>query len=353
MIKFLWDLHKNIGYQQVNIPHIAKHDLYKKSGHWDKFGDELFHVTGKYDNFILKPMNCPHHIQIFDNKSYSYRDLPIRYFEPTTNYRDEKPGQLIGLSRVRSITQDDGHIFCRVDQIEQEVKTTVAVILEFYKTLGMEDYWVSLSVRGKEDQEYLGEKEVWNTAEEALQKVADNLKLPYKKIEGEAAFYGPKLDFMFKDALGREWQLATIQLDFNLPERFDLTYMTADSKKERLVMIHRAISGSLERFFSVMIEHYAGKFPLWLAPLQVKILTISDAHKEYANSIYKKMRKHDIRVEIDDRVESMGKKVRDAQANKEIEKDTLAIRTRDGEVKYDVSVEDFVKKLVEEVKERK
>ena len=221
--KFLWDLHKGKGYSKVWIPHIAKESLYKKSGHWEKFGDELFRVKGKSENFVMKPMNCPHHIQIFENFSFSYRDMPVRYFEPTAVYRDEKSGQLLGLSRVRAITQDDGHVFCRVDQIKQEVATIVEIVGAFYKTLDMDqDYWVSLSVRGEDRSKYLGTEDVWVTAETALEEAATENKLPFKKIEGEAAFYGPKLDFMFKDSMGREWQLATIQLDFNLPERFDL-----------------------------------------------------------------------------------------------------------------------------------
>src|SRR3989344_3571352 len=232
IIKYLWDLHKNKGYQQVWTPHIAKDVLYKTSGHWDKFGDELFKVKGKSEDFILKPMNCPHHMQIFSSFAFSYKDLPVRYFEPATVYRDEKSGQLNGLVRVRSITQDDGHLFCRMSQITQEVRTIVEVIHEFYHTIGLDkDYWVSLSVKGEDKTKYLGSDEGWKTAEAALEKAAKELKLPYQKRVGEAAFYGPKLDFMFKDALGREWQLATIQCDFNLPERFNLYFMNEKSEK--------------------------------------------------------------------------------------------------------------------------
>ena len=360
---FLWDLHKDKGYSKVWIPHIAKEDLYKKSGHWEKFGDELFRVKGKTENFVMKPMNCPHHIQIFDNFSYSYKDLPVRYFEPTTVYRDEKSGQLLGLSRVRAITQDDGHIFCRVDQIKEEVATMVEIIGKFYKILGMDkDYWVSLSVRGEDKSKYLGTEDVWKIAESALENAADENKLPYKKIEGEAAFYGPKLDFMFKDSMGREWQLATIQLDFNLPERFDLSYMDAESKKVRPVMIHRAISGSLERFMSVLIEHFAGKFPLWLSPVQVKVITITDRNNICAEEVVAKMKVQGIRVELDERSESMGKKVRDAQmenvnyivtiGDKEMDTGTVAVRLRNGDQKLDVPVEQFISELVKERDEK-
>ncbi len=361
---FLWSLHKDKGYQKVWTPHIAKEQLYKTSGHWDKFGDELFKVQGKTDHFILKPMNCPHHMQIFDSFSFSYRDLPVRYFEPATIYRDEKSGQLIGLSRVRAITQDDGHLFCRVSQIKQEVATIVNVIRKFYSTLGMDkDYWVSLSIRGEDKSKYLGTEEMWKIAEKSLEEAAKENKLPYKRVTGEAAFYGPKLDFLFKDSLGREWQLATIQCDFNLPQRFDLSYMNEESKKERPVVIHRAISGSLERFMSVLIEHFAGKFPLWLTPVQVKVVTVTDRNNAFAASVVEKLREQNVRVELDDRMESIGKKVRDAQmekvgyivtvGDKEVEKKVLAVRGRDGEVKFDVKVEKFVAEVVGEVKERR
>ncbi len=360
---FLWQLHKNKGYQQVGIPHIAKDLLYKKSGHWEKFGDELFHVKGKYEQFVLKPMNCPHHIQIFDSFSLSYRDLPVRFFEATTVYRDEKPGQLLGMARVRSITQDDGHIFCRISQIEQEVKTIVGIILQFYRAFGMDkDYWVSFSVRGEDKTKYLGSDEAWVIAEKSLERAAKESKLPYKRIEGEAAFYGPKLDFIFKDALGREWQLATIQCDFNLPERFELGFMNENSLKERPVMIHRAISGSLERFMSILIEHYAGKFPLWLSPVQVKLLTVADRHLPFAQDVYEQLRAQDVRVEVNDKKETIGRKVRDALqehvpyivtiGDKEIEQGTLAVRDR-LEKTADILREDFVKKVVDEIKQKK
>ncbi len=364
IINYLWELHKDKGYQKVWTPHIAKEQLYKTSGHWDKFGDELFKVKGKTDNFILKPMNCPHHMQIFDSFSYSYRDLPVRFFEPATIYRDEKSGQLLGLSRVRAITQDDGHLFCRVSQIKQEVATIVSVIRSFYSTLGMDkEYWVSLSVRGEDKSKYLGTEEAWKIAEGALEEAARENKLNYRRIEGEAAFYGPKLDFLFKDSLGREWQLATIQCDFNLPQRFDLGYMNEESKKERPVVIHRAISGSLERFMSVLIEHFAGKFPLWLSPVQVKIVTVNDRNIEFAKSVVTLLLEQNIRAELDDRTESIGKKVRDATqeragyivtvGDKEVEKKVLAVRDRNGDVKFDLSVQGFVRDVVGEVRKRK
>ena len=358
----LWALHKNKGYQQVHIPHIAKEELYKISGHWDKFGDELFKVKGKSDNFVLKPMNCPHHMELFKAFSYSYRDMPVRFFEPTTVYRDEKSGQLHGLSRVRSITQDDGHLFLRTTQIKQEVQSIVEIVIEFYKTVGLDNYWVSLSLSGDDQLKYLGDKEIWKEAEAALEKAAKETKLNFKKIRGEAAFYGPKLDFMFTDVLGREWQLATIQLDFNLPERFNLSFINEKGEKERPVVIHRAISGALERCMSVLIEHFEGKFPLWLSPVQVKIITVTDRNKKFANEIFERLQQNDIRVELDDRSETMGRKIREAQlqqvnyiltiGDKETKNKKLAVRTREGQVTFNVSANKFIEKLTEEIKTR-
>ncbi len=363
ILKFLWDLHKDKGYKQVWTPHLAKEQLYKTSGHWDKFGDELFHVLGKEEKFLMKPMNCPHHMQIYNNFSWSYRDLPVRFFEPATIYRDEKSGQLLGLSRVRAITQDDGHLFCRVAQIGAEVRTIVGAIHQFYRTLKMDsDYWVRFSVRGEDRSKFLGSDEVWNQAEAALESAAKELKLPYKRGEGEAAFYGPKLDFMFKDALGREWQLSTIQCDFNLPERFNLSYINEEGKKERPVVIHRAISGSLERFMSVLIEHFAGKFPLWLSPVQVKIVTVTDRNIPFAQEVYAKLMAEEIRVELDDAAETIGRKVRNAQlekvnfivtvGDKEVEQGTLAVRSREGNVTFGVAVDTFIAELKEKIKKK-
>jgi len=311
---YLWDLHKTRGYDRVWTPHIAKEALYECSGHAAKFGDELFRVQWKEDKFIMKPMNCPHHMQIFADNQFSYRDMPVRYFEPATIYRDEKSGQLSGLTRVRAITQDDGHLFCRVEQIKDEVKTITDIIKEFYTTLGLtNDYWVSLSVRGEDKSKYLGTDEVWKIAEWALEEAAKENDLPYKRVEWEAAFYGPKLDFMFKDAIGREWQLATIQCDFNLPERFELEFTNEKNEKERPVVIHRAIAGSLERGMWVFIEHFAGTFPLWMAPRQVRLVPVADKFNGYADSVYKSLKDAWIRVEIDDSSDSLNKKVRNAE----------------------------------------
>ena len=314
---YLWDLHKSKGYDRVWTPHITKKGLYETSGHAAKFGEELFRVKGGDEEFFMKPMNCPHHMQIFSDNQFSYRDMPVRYFEPATVYRYEKAGQLSGLTRVRAITQDDGHLFCRVSQISEEVSTIVEIIKKFYTTMNMlNGYWVRLSVRGDDRSKYLGGDEVWEKAESALEKAAKENELNYKRVEGEAAFYGPKLDFMFKDAIGREWQLATIQCDFNLPERFDLTFTNEKGEKERPVVIHRAISGSLERFMGVMIEHYAGNFPTWLSPVQVKIIPVRENHNEYAKKIADELKALNIRVDLDDSDEGMGKKIRAGKVNK-------------------------------------
>ena len=361
---YLWKLHKNKGYQRIWSPHLAKKDLYETSGHAAKFGEELFRVKGGEEDFFMKPMNCPHHMQIFADNQFSYRDMPVRYFEPATVYRYEKAGQLSGLTRVRSITQDDGHLFCRVSQIGQEVSTIVEIIKEFFTTMGMMDgYWVRLSVRGDDKSKYLGDDDVWEKAESALEKAAKENNLNYKIGRDEAAFYGPKLDFMFKDAIGREWQLSTIQCDFNLPEKFNLSFTNEKGEQERPVVIHRAISGSLERFMGVMIEHYAGNFPLWLSPVQVKVIPVRMNHNEYAKKVYDMLIEKDIRAEFDDEDSNLGGKVRDAKnqkmpywiviGDKEIEVDKVTLESRDNGQLGQISKEELVSKLLEEITNKK
>jgi threonyl-tRNA synthetase len=310
----------------------------------------------------MKPMNCPHHTQIFDSAPRSYKDLPIRYAETTMVYRDEQAGELLGLSRVRSITQDDGHVFCTKEQIDQEVENIVKVIKEFYTSLGMfveGKFWVSLSVSDPaEPDKYLGEPATWKMAEDALEAVATRLKLPYTRVEGEAAFYGPKLDFMFMDALGRERQLATAQLDFVQPERFSLAYTDSDGTKQTPVMIHRAIAGSLERFMAIMIEHFAGAFPLWLSPVQLAIIPVADVHHEYAKTVEKELSAHGFRVILDDDKDSMGKKIRNAKkaklpyflviGDKEVESKTVTLESRDTGDSNTHSVDELVQKLTSE-----
>ncbi len=359
---YLWELHRMKWYQRVWTPHLAREELYQTSGHADKFGDELFRVQGKEDKFFMKPMNCPHHMQIFADNQFSYRDMPVRYFEPATVYRDEKTGQLSWLTRVRSITQDDGHLFCRVEQISEEVGTIVAIIKEFYTTMGMMDgYRVRFSVRWPEGK-YLWSDEARDKAEGALKNAAEQYQLPYKIGVGEAAFYGPKLDFMFKDAIGRERQLATIQCDFNLPERFDLSFINEQWEKERPVVIHRAISGSLERFMGVMIEHFAGAFPVWLAPTQVIILPVADPFNEYGQKLAQELLHKWVRVQVDTDNDSLNKKIRNAEKmkipyilviwEKEVAENTVSVREYKSKEQYVLSADKFSEKVIEEFQQR-
>jgi threonyl-tRNA synthetase len=362
--EYLWSLHVKKGYSRVWTPHVAKEALYETSGHAGHYMDDMFSVFGgtSKEKFYLKPMNCPHHMQIFADNQFSYRDMPVRYFEPATVYRDEKTGQLSGLTRVRAITQDDGHLFCRPAQIGEEITTIVGIIKEFYTTMGMIDgYWVRLSLRGDDTSKYLGSDEVWATAEKALTDICIEQNLPYIPAKDEAAFYGPKLDFMFKDAIGREWQLATIQCDFNLPERFDLSYINEQGEKERPVVIHRAISGSIERFMGVMIEHFSGAFPVWLAPVQVAILPVGEKFADYGDKVKAALQDADIRVTMST-TESLGKRIRTAKTEKvpyqivigekEQTSDTLTVEGRNDLKLEDISVEDFVAKITEEIKTR-
>src|SRR3989344_4074941 len=309
------ELRTKKGWQKVWSPHITKNDLYKISGHWDKFGDELFLVKSQEtkDELVMKPMNCPHHQQIYASKPRSYRDLPIKYMETTTVYRDEKAGELLGLSRVRCITQDDSHTFCMPDQIEQIYQELIDVTKTFYDTIGMK-IRARLSFRDpKEPKKYLGEVNLWKKAEDILLNIAKKNNLDYFIAEGEAAFYGPKIDFMATDALGREWQLATPQLDFVQPKRFGLTYTDPQGKEQTPVMIHFALMGSIERFLSVYIEHTAGNFPLWLSPVQISIIPISEKHFEYAGNVAEMLRAQHFRIEIMDQNEALGKKIRGAE----------------------------------------
>ena len=360
---YLWELHKEKWYERVWSPHIAKEALYETSGHAAKFWDELFKVQGKDDKFIMKPMNCPHHMQIFADNQFSYRDMPVRYFEPATIYRDEKSGQLSWLTRVRAITQDDGHLFCRSSQIKDEVKAITDVIKEFYSTLWMtEDYWVSLSVRWEDKSIYLWWDDVWEQAELALEEASMENDLPYKRIEWEAAFYGPKLDFMFKDAIWREWQLATIQCDFNLPVRFQLEFTNEQWEKERPVVIHRAISGSLERWMWVFIEHFAWVFPLWMAPRQVIVVPVMPMFDEYATEVMNKLKKSWIRTTWDFSTDGLNKKVRNAEkmhnnyilviGEQEQSDGTVSVRNYKTKAQTVENLEEFKGRVLDEVTNR-
>lgn len=354
------------GWQKVWTPHITKNDLYKTSGHWDKFGDELFLVKSQEtkDELVMKPMNCPHHQQIFASKPRSYKDLPIKYMETTTVYRDEKAGELLGLSRVRSITQDDSHTFCMPSQIETVYQELIDVTQAFYASLGM-PLRARLSFRDpKEPKKYLGEPELWKKAEDILLNIAQKNNLDYFVAEGEAAFYGPKIDFMAIDALGRQWQLATPQLDFVQPQRFGLSYTDNEGKDQTPVMIHFALMGSLERFLSVYIEHTAGAFPVWLAPVQVAVIPISsEKHLDYTNQIAKKLENLGIRVEVSGDNDSLGKKIREAEmqkipylliiGDKEMEAQTVGVRMRGQGDLGALSVEKFIEKINLEIKDKK
>jgi threonyl-tRNA synthetase len=312
------ELRERYDFQKVWTPHITKKELYEASGHWAKFGDELFLVKSQEtkDELVMKPMNCPHHTRIYESRARSYRELPIRYLETTTDYRDEKSGELGGLSRVRALTQDDSHVFCRDSQIEGEINQLLSVAQELYQTVGMK-LRVCLSYRDDSDA-YLGDDELWQSAQEQLKNAVISNKLEYYEQEGEAAFYGPKIDFMATDAIGREHQLATVQLDFVQPERFGLEYTAEDGNAERPVMIHCAILGSIERFMSVYIEHTAGKFPVWLAPEQIRVITVNQEPEtvEFADNLLKQAKGLGLRVEVDNSNESVGKKIREAEVMK-------------------------------------
>ena len=311
--RFVQDLRAAFGYEGVTIPHITKRSLYETSGHWAKFADELFHIAAREGReYALKPMNCPHHTQIYARKPHSYRELPKRYSETTMVYRDEQSGELGGLTRVLSITQDDSHIFCRHRQVEQEFANIWSIIDRFYRAFGF-TLRVRLSFHDPARAEkYLGTPEIWAEAERALEKIARARQADFFVAQGEAAMYGPKLDFMAMDALGREHQVATIQLDLNLPERFDLSCINEKGESERIVMIHCAIMGSIERFAAVLIEHLAGAFPLWLAPEQIRLATVSDDFIPFANDLKEKLAAAGLRVALDDSPEKVGKKIRDA-----------------------------------------
>lgn len=368
LLDYSSELQAKFGYKKVSIPHITKKELYVKSGHWDKFGDELFLVESQEttDEFVLKPMNCPHHTQIYASKPRSYRDLPQRYMEATTQYRDEKKGELNGLSRVRSISIDDSHVFCRPDQIEAELDAVMEMVNEMYTTLNMK-FSAHLSFRDEGDG-YLGDKKLWENAQKIIEKIAKKHKLSYQIDEGEAAFYGPKIDILVTDALGREWQCATNQLDFVMPERFELSYTDESGDETRPVIIHKALLGSVERFLSVYIEHTAGKFPVWLAPEQIRIITVNQEDKtvQFAEEIAQQANALGLRVEMDNDNDSVGKKIRNSEimkvpytiviGEKEIESGKVVPRIRkDIEVQakhgaYDIG--DFLKTVSNEDKSR-
>lgn len=361
---FLRKIQKSYGYLQVITPHIGNKELYVTSGHYAKYGKDSFqpiHTPQEGEEFLLKPMNCPHHCEIYRSKPRSYKDLPLRFAEFGTVYRYEQSGELHGLTRVRGFTQDDAHLFCRPDQLKEEFCKVIDIILYVFKTLDFNEYIAQVSLRDPEHREkYIGTDENWEKAEQAIIDAAAEKGLKTTVEYGEAAFYGPKLDFMVKDALGRKWQLGTIQVDYNLPERFELEYTGSDGKKHRPIMIHRAPFGSLERFVAVLLEHTAGKLPLWLTPDQVNILPVSEKFTDYAKKVCDLLNNSDIRASIDDRNETIGKRIRESElkrvpflvivGEKEVENNTLSVRRQGGKDEGTMTVEDFAALVSSEVK---
>ena len=317
---FLKDAQKKAGYEQVISPHIGNKELYMTSGHYEKYGSDSFQpieTPAEGETFLLKPMNCPHHCEIYKTKPWSYKELPKRYAEFGTVYRYEQSGELHGLTRVRGFTQDDAHIFCTPGQLDDEFKKVIDLVLYVFGSLGFDDFQAQVSIRDKtKPEKYIGDKENWEKAERAIIDAAKQKNLDFVVEEGEAAFYGPKLDFMVKDALGRKWQLGTIQVDYNLPERFDLTYKGSDNELHRPIMIHRAPFGSLERFVAILLEHTGGNFPLWLVPTQVNLLSVSEKHEKYAKKVLNFLENSEIRASLDNRNETIGKKIREAEISK-------------------------------------
>ena len=362
---FLRKVQKDYGYLPVITPHIGQKELYVTSGHWAKYGKDSFRpitTPQEGEEYLLKPMNCPHHCEIYKIKPRSYKDLPLRFAEFGTVYRYEQSGELHGLTRVRSFTQDDAHLFCRPDQIKEEFCKVIDIVLYIFRTLKFDKFTAQVSLRDKVDRsKYIGSDENWEKAESAIVEAAAEKGLPTVVEYGEAAFYGPKLDFMVKDALGRSWQLGTIQVDYNLPERFELEYLGSDDKPHRPVMIHRAPFGSMERFVAVLLEHTAGKLPLWLSPEQAIILPISEKYNDFAKKVCELLNNYDIRASIDERNETIGRKIRDNElkrvpyllivGEKEEASGSVSVRKQGGEDKGAMSIEDFAKYIAAEVAE--
>lgn len=364
---FVWQLREKYGYQKVEIPHITKKDLFEKSGHWDKFKNELFKIVTREEHlFAMKPMNCPFHTQIYNSRPRSYRDLPQRYANTTMVYRDEQSGELSGLSRVRCITQDDAHVFCRLSQVKEEFLNVWDIIDKFYSSFGF-TLQVRLSLRDpQQPDKYLGEAKNWEIAEETLRVLAKGRGVEFREALGEAAFYGPKVDFMAHDSLNREWQVATIQLDMNMPERFNLFCTNENGEEERIVMIHAAIMGAIERFLSILIEHYAGAFPTWLAPVQVAVLPVSDKVGEYAEKVYAEFKKNSIRAELDRSSKTLGAKIREWTLQKvpylciigerEVasgDKMLVSVRTRSSADRGALSLYEFITELKKAIETKK
>ena len=362
---FLKTAQTKAGYEQVISPHIGNKELYMTSGHYEKYGADSFQpiqTPADEEEFLLKPMNCPHHCEIYKTKPWSYRDLPKRYAEFGTVYRYEQSGELNGLTRARGFTQDDAHIFCMQEQLDEEFKKVIDLVLYVFTSLGFDDFTAQVSLRDqKKPEKYIGTSENWDLAEQAIISAAKEKNLDYVVETGEAAFYGPKLDFMVKDALGRQWQLGTIQVDYNLPERFDLTYKGSDNELHRPVMIHRAPFGSMERFVAILLEHTGGNFPLWLMPKQINILCVSEKYKNYALKVLNYLENHEIRALLDDRNETIGKKIRESEISKvpymlilgekEANNETVSLRKHQKGDIGSFAIEKVVNQLKKEIKE--
>ena len=359
LVKFMTEEMKKLNYEINKTPLILNKSLWLKSGHWDHYKENMYFTKVDNQDFAVKPMNCPGNILVFKTKMYSYRDLPLKAGEFGIVHRHELSGVLNGLFRVRYFTQDDAHIYCTKEQIKDQIIELFNLVDKIYKIFGFK-YEIELSTK---PEKAMGSAKMWKLAEGSLQMALKSKKLKYQINPGDGAFYGPKIDFHIKDSLGRKWQCATIQLDFSMPEKFDLAYEGKDNKKHRVVMLHRTIYGTLERFIGILIEHYAGKFPLWLSPVQVKIVTVSDKNTKFAKQITKQLKENNIRVELDDRAETIGKKVREAQINdkpsciitigdKEVKNKTLAIRTRDNKVKFGVKPKKFIEKVLKNIEKK-
>lgn len=361
---YMFNLLKSEGYTHVWSAHIGRKELFETSGHLEKFKEDMFPtMKAKGREYVLKAMNCPHHIQIFARRPISYREMPQRYAETSTVYRSEQSGELGGLTRVLSISIDDAHVFCREDQVKDEFKKAIEINKQMLKDFDFKDYWIQLSKRDPQNKnKYLGDNEVWEKMESLMKKILEDTKTKFKEVIGEAAFYGPKMDLMAVDSHGREWQLSTIQLDFNLPERFKLAYIGEDAKEHRTFMIHRATLGSVERFLGVYLEHVQGVLPVWLAPVQAVIIPITERNNNYAASMIRIIRAENIRIELDERAETMQSKIRDAQGQKvpymlivgdrEEKENSVAVRTRSSQDLGATKLEEFLAKIKKDIESK-
>jgi threonyl-tRNA synthetase len=364
ILEYERQLEKEYGFQEVWTPHIAKNDLYKKTGHWQHYRETMYEPFGIEDEtYVLKPMNCPHHYMIYASQPRSYKDLPIRFSEPGTCYRFEKSGELGGLSRVRALTIDDSHILMREDQIEDEYKTCITMVKKMFKAFSLSDYYVRLSLSDPADHiKYIADPKAWKRAGNKLEKIIKDNRLDYKKEVGEASFYGPKIDFMVKDFMGREWQMSTLQLDLFMANKLDLTYVDRNGSKQHPAILHRGLTGSLERTIGILIEHFAGAFPLWLSPVQVVVIPISDKYHSFSEKVGSLLKEKNIRVEVDDRSLSMQKRIRDAElqkvpymaivGEKEKTKNAVSLRARGEKDLGSMPIKNFLDKLLSEIKKK-